>query len=185
MKKLLKFIGIAFLALIVLGAVGSMLGGETESEKKNNTEAQSSKKEKKEKKEKSSEEVGVGETLRVGDVEFTIKSFETVNKIGSGFTEQTPETEGAVFLVIDTTVKNVGKEAINTDSSFFSVLTSDDITYSASTIVNDGYFLFESINPGLEQSGKVAFEIPQGLTDLQVQVQTGFWGTETGIINLK
>lgn len=34
MKKLLKFIGIAFLALIVLGAVGSMLGGETESEKK-------------------------------------------------------------------------------------------------------------------------------------------------------
>lgn len=151
--------------------------------KKNNTEAQSSKKEKKE---KSSEEVGVGETLRVGDVEFTINSFETVNKISSGFMEATPEATGAVFLVIDANVKNVGKELINTDSSFFTVVTKDDVSYKASTLLfSDDFFTFEGINPGLDQSGKVAFEIPQGLTDLQVQVQTGFWGTETGIINLK
>ncbi|MEK5420087.1 DUF4352 domain-containing protein [Paenibacillus sp. FSL L8-0708] len=47
------------------------------------------------------------------------------------------------------------------------------------------YFLYEGINPGLAQTDNVVFEIPEDMTGFLLNVQTGFWGTEQGQIELK
>lgn len=97
-----------------------------------------------------------------------------------------PDAEGAVFLNVNVTVRNDGTELINTDSSFFKLISSNGAEYSPSSIIvaDDKYFTYEGINPGLALTGNVVFEVPPGLTGLDLKVQTGFWGTETGMINL-
>ncbi|WP_018392541.1 DUF4352 domain-containing protein [Bacillus sp. 37MA] len=93
------------------------------------------------------------------------------------------------FTLIKVNVTNEGDEAITVDSNFFKLL-SGGKTYkadgSAAIYANDdtGFFL-ESVNPGVALEGYVVFDVPADLPNPQLQVQTGFWGTETGIINLK
>ncbi|MCM3746435.1 DUF4352 domain-containing protein [Paenibacillus pasadenensis] len=127
----------------------------------------------------------IGEELQVGDVVFKVNKVKTTKEVSSDYFSFSPDSEGAVFLIVNVTVTNKGKDTINTDSSFFKLI-KDDIEYSPSTLIGaDGFFLFEAINPGLAQSGNVAFEIPETLKDYVLNVQTGFWGTEQGQINLK
>jgi len=119
---------------------------------------------------------------------FTVNEISTTNEIkdASGYLSYKPESEGAEFLVVNVTVKNDGKESITTDSSFFK-LNKGDVVYSPTTIIttDSKFFLFDGINPGLAKTGNVLFEIPEASLDLSLTVQTGFWGTETGVIDLK
>lgn len=195
MKKMFKFGCGGLIAIFVLIIVIAMVGGsdeenETANESATSTDTNSEVKQTEDNKEEEPKEeiltAGIGQALKVGDVEFTINSSEITNEIkdSSGYITESPSADGATFLVIDATVKNLSKEKINTSSSFFKVLTADGLTYEASSIWFDGFFLFEEINPNLGQTGKIAFEIPEGLSDLSIQVQTGFWGTETGVIKL-
>lgn len=133
------------------------------------------------------EEASIGTALQVGDVEFTVNEVSTTNEIkdAGGYISYEPDSEGAIFLVVNVTVKNNGKESITTDSSFFKLI-DGDIEYSPSTIIttDSSFFLYDGINPGLLKQGNVLFEIPEGKQDLLLNVQTGFWGTEQGQIKL-
>lgn len=54
--------------------------------------------------------------------------------------------------------------------------------------MGDENIIYESINPDASLTGKVAYDITQEAidsTDLQLQVQTGAFGTEKALINLK
>jgi hypothetical protein len=153
-----------------------------ETEKPKEAEA---KKEETKKEEPKEVTVGKGQPLKVGDVTFTVTGTSTATNVGG---EYGVKAQGQ-FLILDVIVKNEGKEAITTDSSFFK-LKSGDITYDADGTAavyanEDNNFFLQKVNPGLENKGKVVFDIPADATNLQVQVQTGFWGTETGVINLQ
>lgn len=132
--------------------------------------------------------IGIGETLEIKKISFTVNSIEETQQItaGNGMMKYSPDAEGAVYLIANVTVKNDGTEMIQTDSSFFKLIAENGATYSPSTILvaDDKFFTFEGINPGLALTGNVVFEMPSGLTGLTLQVQTGFWGTETGKIKL-
>lgn len=200
MKKVFKIgcggIIALFVLLIVIGAIFGDETTETEGADKKVPEATITEKEKEEKEEKQKEAEPVveetkktmGEELTVGKVTFKANSIEEASEISTanGYMKYTPDAEGAVFLIVNATVKNIGTEAINTDSSFFKLITPEGAEYSPSSIIvtDDKYFMFESINPGLSLTGNVLFEVPASLTGLDLQVQTGFWGTETGLINL-
>ncbi len=129
---------------------------------------------------------GIGEELQVGDVVFKVNEISTTKEIKDGdFFSFKPNSDGSVFLIVNVTVKNVGKDAINTDSSFF-LLEKGEIEYSPTTLIttSDKFFLYDGINPGLAKTGNVAFEIPEDMTEFVLNVQTGFWGTEQGKIQL-
>ena len=102
----------------------------------------------------------------MGDVVFTVNDISTTNEIidAGGYISYKPESEGSKFIVISVTVENAGKESITTDSEFF---------------------MFDGINPGLSQKGNILFERPVGAKELNLSVQTRFWGSETGRIDLK
>ncbi len=61
-----------------------------------------------------------------------------------------------------------------------------DSTASLYASDNSGFFL-EEVNPGNALTSNVAFDIPQDVVSdpaLQLQVQTGFWGTQTAMVNI-
>lgn len=48
--------------------------------------------------------------------------------------------------------------------------------------------MFDGLNPGIQKSGRIFFDVPQDVADskdLTLVVQTGFWGTEQGKIRLQ
>lgn len=192
MKKFFKFgcggIVALFVLLIIIGA---LLGDDSKKATEKEKEPVSATTKDDGKKEESTNEnkkVSIGQELTVGKVTFKANSIGETNEISAagGYMKYKPEAEGAVFLNVNVTVRNDGTESINTDSSFFKLIASNGAEYSPSSIIvaDDKYFLYEGINPGLALTGNVLFEVPAGLTGLDLQVQTGFWGTETGIINL-
>jgi len=193
MKKFFKFGCGGIVALIVLLIIVGALVGEDNKDSSNKekvpastTASDEGKKDQPVKEE--IEKVGIGEELTVGKVTFKVNSMEEVNEISAanGYMKYKPDAEGAVFLNVNVTVRNDGTELINTDSSFFKLIAANGAEYSPSSIIvaDDKYFAFEGINPGLALTGNVVFEVPPGLTGLDLQVQTGFWGTETGTIKL-
>ncbi|KQL37101.1 DUF4352 domain-containing protein [Psychrobacillus sp. FJAT-21963] len=188
----LKLFLIVFGILVLISACTAALTAnspENDEEKKTETSTESTSNSMEgEKVEVTSEKViAIGEELKVGDVAFKVNEFSETKEVtaGNGMFKYTPDAEGAIFLVVNVTLRNDGKEMINTDSSFFQ-LKAGDIKYSPSSILvaDEKFFVFEGINPGLGLTGNILFEVPPSLTGLELQVQTGFWGTETGLIKL-
>jgi hypothetical protein len=136
----------------------------------------------------------IGQVVNVGDVEYTVNSISTATTLGSEYFNQ---TANGVYLVVEVRVKNNGQKAMMVDTNLFS-LVDGEIVYdsdgSASTYANTdesgtnlGFFL-ENLNPGLEKTGKVVFDVPQSIIDgatKQLKVTTGFFGTQSALINLQ
>lgn len=185
---------IAAIVLIAM-ATGGEEGSNTANEAEKLTEVSSDVKEeeketpKEEKKEepKAEEVAGMGEVVRVGDVEFTVHGVSTSKQVGGTYGTKAQGT----FLLVDVTVTNVGNEAITTDSNFFQLLVGEktyDADSSASLYANpDANFFFEQVNPDLSAKGSVVFDVSDAVIenpDLLLKVQTGFFGTETGTIKI-
>lgn len=127
----------------------------------------------------------IGDTYQVGDDLFRVNTVSIKKSIGNDFLST--KADGR-FLVVNLSVKNGEKEAINMDASYFKLLRSD-VEYSPVTVLTmDDSIIFEQINPGVTIHGNVVFDIPEDVAtagDLMLNVQTGFWGTEQGQIALK
>lgn len=208
----LKWVVIIFGVLILLGACTALLGGgdeatDTESETQTTTETdntneavEESVEETESGEQEASEEVveeeeaddivGLATPLNVGDVEFTVNNWEQAASVGTDFMiEEANDT----YIVMDVTVANNSNEAITVDSSYFKIVNGESTyepdTMASSTANEDGLGLFfEQINPGSSRNAFVVFDITQDVVDSadkQVQVQSGMFGTETGIINLQ
>jgi len=126
----------------------------------------------------------VGDALKVGDLVFTVNDAAMTTELKSPFGSKTGN-----WMVVTVTVKNESKEAVTIDSSFFKLLESDGTVYETDSdglmyLEPEDNFFLEKINPKLEKQGKVLFAIPEGVTGLQLQVQTGLFGTEKGVISL-
>ncbi|WP_099363984.1 DUF4352 domain-containing protein [Fredinandcohnia onubensis] len=193
-KPFYKKVWVWILVVIIIGAIASG-GGEEGTEQASTTPKKEKSIEKDEVKEEVVVEieepeeevqtVGIGQPLMVGDVVFTVTGTSTATNIGGEY----GKNSSGEFFILDVVVKNEGKEAITTDSSFFKLM-SGDITYEADSEAGiwaneDNNFFLQDVNPGIENKGKVVFDIPAGTSNLVLQVQTGFWGTETGEITLQ
>ncbi|QSX20037.1 DUF4352 domain-containing protein [Priestia megaterium] len=149
----------------------------------------------KEEKKEEKKGFGIGDTVKVGDMVYTVNSKTTATSVGPS---ALPTEAKGKFLVIDLKVKNNSDKSVTVDSSFFK-LKHDGKTFEAdaagSMSANQGEdgniknsFFLEQLNPDLEMGGKIVFDLsPETVdaSDLQLQVQTGAFGTETELINLK
>jgi len=197
----LKTIGIAFAILIGLGILLAALGGgdetatstetpvtgqtETTEEDTDATETTEDEATEDEPAEEVVEIAGIGEQIDVENVYFTVNEISTATNVGGEYGQDAQSQ----FTIINVTIQNEKNEAITVDSSFFTLL-SGERTYeadgSAGIYANeDTSFFLESVNPGVAITGNVVFDVPADLADPILQVQTGFWGTETGQINLQ
>lgn len=128
--------------------------------------------------------VGIGQPLTVGDLVFTVTSAGTIDEL-----DFYGETKTGHWELISINIQNNGKEAVTIDSSFFKLLESDGTVYETDSdsimyIDSEKSLFLEAINPKLSKDGEVLFAIPTSAIDLTLQVQTGYFGTETGEISL-
>lgn len=205
MKKMFKFGCLGTIGLVVLLAIlGAMLGTdettdtatETKTEEvttdaTTTTETEEVVNEPAE--EKKEEVVGLGTPKSVGAATFTLNGVAQENEVGNQFLNSTAQ---GVYLILNVTYQNNSNEATTVDTSFFK-LKYGEKTYeadsSASMYANsndDGStsFFLEQVNPDMSVTGQVVFDVTEEVanaTGLQLQVQTGFWGTETGLISVQ
>lgn len=178
------------IAIIIVAGIASGGGGGSDDQAKKSdgkaTETASTPKEEPKKEEKKL--AGIGEPLKVGDVVFTVHGTSTASSVGGEFGQKAQGT----YLIVDVTVKNEGKKAITTDSSFFKLKVGDteyeaDATADPFVNQNGGGFFLQQVNPGVENKGKIVFDVPADVAsskDLILNVQTGVFGTEQGQIKL-
>lgn len=196
MKKTFKFgclpiIGIVIIIIII--AVASSSGGNgtktaSGTTKTTATTNKTSSNKKTTKSTQSKNQAKIGVPLKVGNVVFEVTGTSTAQTIGGQYGTKAKGT----FLILDVSVKNEGKKSITTDTSFFK-LESGGTTYDASATAstyanNNANFFLQQVNPGLSDEGKVVFDVPPSVaksTNLMLQVQTGAFGTQKGIIALK
>lgn len=136
---------------------------------------------------KESKVAGIGEVVKVGKVEFTVNSTSTAKNVGGEYGQNAQGT----YLLVNVTVKNTGNESITTDTSFFQVKAGEktyDADSTASIYANEATdFFLQQVNPDLSATGVVVFDVSDELIanpELMLQVQTGFFGTETGLIKI-
>jgi len=182
----------AIVVLVVIAAASSGGGDDTNTAESPQTEpaatepasGEAPEEEAPESEEPAEQVAKIGDALKVGDLVFTVNDAAMTTELKSPLGNKTGN-----WMVVTVTVKNESKEAVTIDSSFFKLLESDGTVYETDSDglmyldTNDNFFL-EKINPKLEKQGKVLFAIPDGVTDLQLQVQTGAFGMEKGIISL-
>jgi len=174
------------IAIIIVIAIAS--GGEDTPETVDKADAPNTETTKKEEPIKEEVKVaGIGEVVKVGDVEFIVNGTSTAKSVGGQFGKSAQGT----YLLLDVTVKNVGNEAITTDASFFQLKAGEktfDADSSAGIYANpDTNLFYEQVNPDLSAKGFVVFDVSDEVIsnpELMLQVQTGFFGTETGLIKV-
>jgi len=198
-KPFYKRIWVWVIAIIVIIAVASGSGDDNEAETASGTADGSDKTEEKsdevsEEEDDEVTEVKVGQPAEVADVTFTVNDVEETTTIESGneFIDNA-ETSGK-FVILDMTVENGKDESFMIDSNFFTIITKDGTEYD-SISSGDAFmalgdsatdFLLEKINPNLDKSGKVVFEVGGDVevSESVLEAQTGFFGTEKIEISL-
>lgn len=196
MKKFFKLGCFGFIGLIVLIIVIAVVssGGDSDSTS-NEPKEVTDKKGNSAKKEVKEKIFGLGDVVNVGDIEYMIKEKSEQDQVGPSVL---PEKASGKFVVLEVSLKNKGNEAITADASFFK-LKRGEKTYEADSAASisanqgeDGQiensFFLQEVNPDSEASGRVVFDVAPEVaaaSDLQVQVQTGVFGTETELISLK
>ncbi|VDG98863.1 Telomeric repeat-binding factor 2 [Lysinibacillus sphaericus] len=198
MKKFFKFGCLGIIALIVLIIVivalsgGSDDAGDTSGEKAP-TSGETKTKDKPAKEEPAAG--SVGKEMVVGKASFLVNEVTTADQVGPSVL---PEKASEKFVVVNVTYKNNGNEAVSVDASFFKLKLGDK-TYEADSVASmsanqgedgaiDNSFFYQSVNPDSTITGFVVYDVAETVAnsdELTLQVQTGVFGTETGLIKLK
>lgn len=213
----LKWVLIIFGVLILLGACGALLSGGDDA---TNTTPEESTEESTEESEEPAEEVetesgeqeesaeedeevveedeavetvGIGETLTVDDIDFTVNDMYQQDSVGDVIASNANDT----YLILDVSVTNNQNEAVMLMDSYFKIVDGETVFEpdgAASMTANQAIspdnlgLLAEEINPGSSRDALIVYDITQSVIDSQskqLQVQSGMFGTETGIINLQ
>lgn len=215
----LKWIVIIFGLLILLGACGVMLGGgedstdtttdeaaadnnsktdETAEETEIKTESGKQEETASEDEEvieddQAEEVVGIGETLTVDNIDFTVNELYQQDVVGDIITSNANDT----YLILDVSVTNNQNEAVMLSSSYFKIVDGETVyepDTGASMTANQAIspdnlgLLAEEINPGSSRNALIVYDLTQSVIDSstkELQVQSGMFGTETGIITLQ
>ena len=177
------------IVLLFFGIGGALSGGENKDSA--TATSTSTNKETTAKKEKTYK---IGDDVAVGKMEYKVNSVEVAKQVGPSVL---PTNAKDTFLVVDLSVKNAGDKAVTIDSSFFK-LKADGKTFEADSAASmsanqdengniTNSFFMESLNPDMQQTGKIVFDIPEAQANAQnnvLQAQTGYFGTEAVSIAL-
>ncbi|MGV2927175.1 DUF4352 domain-containing protein [Macrococcus capreoli] len=185
---LLGCLGLVLLMMII-GACAAAMGGGDSSNKQDGKETASTSKEESKKAHK------IGETVKVGKMEYKVNGVSTATSVGPS---ALPAKAKDTFVVVDIEVKNNGDKAITVDSSLFKLKTKGktlEADSAGSMSANQGEdgsiensFFLEQLNPDSTTKGKVVYDVSKAMaesTDKQLEVSTGFFGTEKDLIDLK
>lgn len=180
MKKGLKWAGIIVIGAVILGNLGDQ-DEQAAPEKKVEVEQEAVQSEAKPVKAKAAAKpvkktYGINDRVKVGKLTYVVNDVKMVDTLSNVLGEK--KTSGQ-FLVIGLTILNGDKEERFVDSNMFKVNVGDT-EYSADTELDlyaneDGMgFFLETINPNIEKTGNIVFELPKQVKNPKLEVSSGF-----------
>lgn len=196
-KPFYKRVWFWVLAVILVIIVGSSMGGSKDSKSSSNSQKVSSgasSSNNNNTSAKTEKTYKVGQVVKVGSMQYTVTGVSTAKSVGPSIL---PTDAKDTFVVVDLTVKNLGDKEVTIDSSFFKLLDGSktlSADSSASMSANQdesgqitNSFFLQQLNPDVEMSGKVVFDVSADQAASQstkLKVQTGSFGTQTAEIKL-
>lgn len=107
----------------------------------------------------------IGEEGSIGDLKLTVNSISKASEISvaSGYLAYTPDS--GKYGIINLTIKNQTKESQSFMLNSFTLIGPDDSKYVPSLLIDVGnkYITMDTVNPNLDVTGNIAFEIPKDL----------------------
>jgi hypothetical protein len=124
----------------------------------------------------------LGDTVKVGDWEYTFISAKTAKTVKGIVQNETPDSDQ--FIVVKVKAVNVGKDKSTLSESLFKLKDKEDAEYEASTkLFNE--MMLKPLNPHGSFTGEIAFEVPNGkTTDFKLEAQGGFASSKTVTVEL-
>jgi hypothetical protein len=125
----------------------------------------------------------IDEAVTAGDFDITASSPEVVTEIVGEYS--TLETENQ-YVIVTLRVKNNDTEPRDVSGSMFTLYDADKRKYTSADISSDNFIVYETINPGLSVTFRVAFETERGLSGFLLEADSGvlFAGGDPANINL-
>jgi len=132
---------------------------------------------------------GVGTTVKSDDLEFTVQKVERHASVGNKYSKADANGE---FVVVFLKVKNTASSPQMFDGSTMRIKDSKDREFSKSNEGDVAYslgnggklnFFLEQMQPDLEKSGVVVFDVPKGAEGLTLKLPSGVF-SETKYIRL-
>ncbi|WJE53640.1 DUF4352 domain-containing protein [Bacillus cereus] len=165
--------------IVVIGAAGN--DSDKKEEAKQETKKEEPKKEETKKEEPKKELSKEGESSKV---KIAVGSVETLESVGNDITNEKAQ---GVFKVVEISITNNQKDAITVDANSFKLVDSQDREFKYSTQAQTAYdianggkldFFLKQLNPGLTQTGKIIFDVPQDAQGLVLKARGGMTGKE-------
>lgn len=155
MKKILKWIGIIFVVMIVIGALSGNKGGSTKSGTTQTTS-------------EAPKMASMNEAVQDGDLAFTVTSVEKVKTLGNQYSKKTAQ---GMYYVIAMKIENKGKKTTTFDSSMAKVKDAEGREFERSIdgqtakSMSEGKtdMFLQQIQPSLSVSGDLVFDLPEGM----------------------
>lgn len=125
----------------------------------------------------------IGDRVEVGELAYTITGMRTAPMVGSN--DFGARADG-IFMIVDMTVENLGKESKTIDSSMMKAIDSQSRTFDSDTeawaYLENNLFL-KQVQPGLPAKGQVVFDVPKGEA-FSVEVSGGMWSGDKQLISV-
>lgn len=131
------------------------------------------------------EVAAVGDTLSLKGTAYTVNDVETTSSLGSSFTKV---KANGVFVVVDLTLENEESEPATILEDNLRLIGGNGSEYTTSTdgafAINDAFVLLEEIQPGVKQSGKLVYDVPENAARGSVLQVEDLFSSSVGQIDL-
>ena len=177
MKKILKWGGIIFVILIVIGVVAGAGKSNNPSSSTNNAANTASGNNQAETKTVAK----LNEPVTDSDLVFTATAVDTSTTLGNQYTKK--DAQG-MFQIITLKIENKGKETKTVDSSMIALTDSQGRKFDRSIEgqTAKGFsqgkvdLFLQQVQPGLNVTGDIVFDVPKDATGLKLLVKGSYFG---------
>lgn len=177
LKTVLIVIGV----IIILGIIGSVVGGKDDGPKKVNSDTSTDATQDTSKNESEPEQTvfNVGDTVNLNDVEITL-----VNITESAGGEYTTPDEGNEFLILEFEIANNSSKDISISSVMNFEAYCDDYSLTQDLIglqapeASGKNQLDGSVAAGKKMNGVIAYQVPTTFSKFEVSVAPDFWSSK-------
>lgn len=180
-KKCLKTVLIVIGVIIILGIIGSVIGGKDDGPKKVNSDTSTDATQDASKNESEPEQTvfNVGDTVSLNDVEITL-----VNITESAGGEYTTPDEGNEFLILEFEIANNSSKDISISSVMNFEAYCDDYSLTQDLVglqapeASGKNQLDGSVAAGKKMNGVIAYQVPTTFSKFEVSVAPDFWSSK-------
>lgn len=175
----LKTILIVFGVFVVIGAIGSLTGGDKSEPKKVSTSSGKNDENSKSGTVDEKKEFQVGETVSLKDVNVTL-----VSSTESAGSEYVKPDDGKEFLILEFNIENNSSKDINISSvANFEAYCDDfslnqDILGQQAPEAEGKTQLDGSVASGKKMNGIIVYQVPTGYKNFEINVAPDFWSTK-------